>query len=248
MKPQNPWDFLRQFTHARIGIGRSGDSIPTKELLRFRLAFSRAKDSVWSDIDFTQIIQLLCSKKITPITTKSACSSKEDFLLNPSLGRTLDKNSESQLDQFKSDDYDCALIIADGLSANGIYETTPLFLERFLPLAQESGIKLAPVVLAHYARVGLSDEIGSRLNSKSTLMLIGERPGLACAKSLSLYFTYKPNAKNRDSNRNCISNIHEDGLSAEAAAHMAIYLVKASLQKQLSGVALKVEYPALSVK
>ena len=76
-------------------------------------------------------------------------------------------------------------------------------------------------------------------------MLIGERPGLASSDSLSVYFTWAPDATRSDANRNCISNIHADGLAPEFAANMAVFLAQASIQRQLSGVDLKIEFDGI---
>lgn len=248
MATADPWSFLRKFTHARIGLGRFGHSIPTKEVLDFRLAFARARDSVLSEVDFQKLSP--CIPKIfeNPILVKSNCKSKEDFLRNPLLGRQLSEDSKDSLRAYAAQAFDSVLIIADGLSANAIHRTAQPFITDFLERCKNTSLRLAPVIFARYARVALGDEIGSLLNAKTTVVLIGERPGLGSADSLSVYFTYAPNSKNTDAQRNCISNIHRSGLSPEVAAMMTEYLLTISLRKKLSGVSLKVEYPALAVK
>lgn len=99
------------------------------------------------------------------------------------------------------------------------------------------------LVLARYARVALGDEVAGMFRARSVLMLIGERPGLSNAESLSVYFTFEPSVGKTDAQRNCISNIHGHGLSPEGASKMAVYLLQQSLIQRLSGVGLKVEYP-----
>ena len=245
---QDPWIFLKKFTHARIGLGRAGHSIPTKELLDFRLAASRARDSVWSEVDFTETIKTISEKSWQSIVVSSICKSKEEFLRNPSSGRKISEDSKDRLKNSTTDSFDCVLIIADGLSANAVHKTSKAFIEKFLEVVTASRLKLAPVILAKYARVSLGDEIGKLINAKTTVMLIGERPGLASAESLSVYFTFGPDSKNTDAQRNCISNIHGSGLSPEGAAVMSEFLLKTSLQKRVSGVGLKVEYPGLMTK
>jgi ethanolamine ammonia-lyase small subunit len=248
MTRSDPWNFLRKFTHARIGLGRAGHAIPTKEVLDFKLAFSRAKDSVWSEVDFTDTIKTISSKSRDSIVVSSSCKSKEEYLRNPGLGRKLNDDSKSNLKNSANDSFDCVLIISDGLSANAVHKNSRAFVDKFLELIAASNLKLGPVILAKYARVALGDEIGKLTNAQTTIMLIGERPGLASAESLSVYFTFGPDSKNTDAQRNCISNIHASGLSPEGAAVMTEFLLKTALQKRLSGVGLKVEYPGLMTK
>jgi len=242
---KDPWSFLRHFTHARIALGRAGHAVPTNELLDFRMSHSKARDSVWSEVDFTSLKQNLESLKQCVVEIESLCQSKQDFLLNPDLGRKLSESSRSKLGEHKTTSYDCILIIGDGLSASAIHENAWEFSQKFLEFTGVSGLSVGPIILAKYARVGLGDPIGEVLGAKSSIMVIGERPGLASADSLSVYFTYNPCRGKTDADRNCISNIHAAGISPTGAAVMTEFLLKTSLQRRLSGVDLKLEYPAL---
>ncbi len=244
----DPWSFLKRFTHARIALGRAGHGTPTNEVLNFRLAHSKARDSVWSEVDFTAMREYLQTSNLNFVDVQSRCRSKQEFLLNPDLGRSLNTSSDSVLGQKKTDQCDLILVIADGLSAHAVHENGKPFVDHFMQLLKQSGLSLGPVVLAKYARVGLGDNIGEALGAKSVVMLIGERPGLASAESLSIYYTFKPRAENTDACRNCISNIHASGISPEGAAIMADHLIKTSFHRQLSGVDLKIEYPSLAKK
>ena len=94
-------------------------------------------------------------------------------------------------------------------------------------------------MLAEQARVALGDEIATRLTAKLVIVFIGERPGLSVSDSLGVYITYNPSPGFTDEKRNCISNIHGEGLSYEGAARKIDYLVSESLRLQLSGVQLK---------
>lgn len=244
---QDSWTFLKQFTHARIALGRAGHSLPTPEVLDFRMAHSRARDSVWKDVDFSLLRTELLALSTQTIEVQSRCGSKQEFLLNPDLGRDLELQSKSRLLAAGQTDVnpDCLLVIADGLSANAVHANAAAFAQSFFANMQGLHLTLGPIILARFARVGLGDAIGANLKARSVLMLIGERPGLASSDSLSVYFTYMPSSGRTDADRNCISNIHGSGLSPDAAGAMSAYLVQTSLQKQLSGVDLKVEYPAL---
>jgi ethanolamine ammonia-lyase small subunit len=69
-------------------------------------------------------------------------------------------------------------------------------LERLLPALSETW-RVAPIVIAGLARVGLGDAICSALGAASVLVLIGERPGLSATDSLSAYVTGRPSAELR---------------------------------------------------
>jgi ethanolamine ammonia-lyase small subunit len=203
---------------------------------------------VWSEIDLEKLRKDLDLTGHKVVHVSSKCANKKDFLLNPSLGRSLDHHSSRALQDVppSSESPDVALIIADGLSANGLHTNAPLFVREFLTAIKSTSLRIAPIVIAKYARVALGDDIASILNARSSLMLIGERPGLASSNSLSVYFTFNPHVGRTDADRNCISNIHSSGIQPAVAAQMAIFLLQASLQKQLSGVSLKIEYPDIS--
>jgi len=247
----DPWHQLRKLTHARIALGRAGHSVPTRELLDFRLAHSRARDAVWLDVDFARVKAALALPADKMIEVRSQCADKQNFLLNPDLGRRLSPDSLAALAEAKKSSAktftapDCVLVIGDGLSAAAVHANAARFAAAFLGHLANKGIHAGQVVLARHARVALGDEIGEALAAKSVVVLIGERPGLASAESLGVYATWSPSAQRTDADRNCISNIHDNGLPPEAAAEMTAFLVHTSIQRQLSGVGLKVEYPAL---
>ena len=99
----------------------------------------------------------------------------------------------------------------------------------------------APVVVAQQGRVALGDDIGAALGARLAIVMLGERPGLSSPDSLGIYLTWAPRTGRMDSERNCISNVRPEGLAYEAAAHKLHFLVRQSLLRQLSGVALKDE-------
>ena len=89
--------------------------------------------------------------------------------------------------------------------------------------------------MIHHCRVGILNEIGELLDPRVAVLLIGERPGLATAESLSAYMAYRPQATHTDADRNLISNIHARGLSPHHAASRILNLAAKMMQAKLSG-------------
>ena len=103
-----------------------------------------------------------------------------------------------------------------------------------------SGLSIGPVVIAAQARVAIGDEIGNLLGARLVVVLVGERPGLSVADSLGAYLTYDPRVGRRDSDRNCLSNIHaKGGMSPQEAARKIAWLTHAALTLGLTGTGLK---------
>ena len=216
---------LKSFTPARVALGRSGHSLPTAELLRFSLDHARARDAVYNPLD-------PASLGIPHVLLHSAAQDRATYLRRPDLGRRL---AECRLDR---GDYDAAIVIADGLSAPAVHRhAVPLL--RALRLGDDW--RLAPLTVVLQGRVAIGDEIGQRLGARMVVVLIGERPGLSAADSLGIYLTYDPRPGRTDAERNCISNIRDDGLKPPLATARALWLIDAALTRGLTGVGLKDE-------
>ena len=232
----DPWQPLRRHTAARIGLGRTGASMPTAELLRFGLAHAQARDAVHSALNGAVLAAALEEQGYATLQVHSMAPDRERYLLRPDLGRRLDDAGRKLLEQAPR--ADIALVIADGLSAQAA-------MRHALPVAMLLRDALggwpAPVVIAGQGRVALGDEIGAALGARLAIVMLGERPGLSTPDSLGIYLTWGPRVGRMDSERNCISNVRPDGLSYAAAAHKLHFLVAQSLRRQLSGVALKDE-------
>lgn len=239
------WDTLKQQTHARIGLKRVGNSLSTQDLLDFRLAHSRAKDSVWKDLDLNRVQAEVQSLGIKTLTVQSQCENKQEFLLRPDRGKKLNQSSENDLASMAQEEkqqLDCLLVLADGLSAAALEGQSLSFLKGFLEASQKEKLLVGPVIIARYGRVALGDKIASFFQARSVLVLIGERPGLASPQSLSVYYTFSPSSSTTDADRNCISNIQERGLHPELAGELSVSLITQSLRQQLGGVKLKVDF------
>jgi ethanolamine ammonia-lyase small subunit len=239
----DPWHQLRRLTTARIALGRTGGSLPTRELLDFRLAHARARDAVHAPFDPDAFADRLRSLGTETLCLESAAATQTDFLRRPDLGRRLAASSRARLRARDAaggrNPCDLVIIISDGLSSRAAVEHGPPLLAALIPLIRQSGWKLAPLVVARHGRVALQDEIGELLHARLSLILLGERPGLGAADSLGAYFTYAPHPGLTDAARNCVSNIRAEGFPPATAAQKLFYLITQSLQRGLSGVDLK---------
>jgi ethanolamine ammonia-lyase small subunit len=242
---KNPWSALRQFTNARIALGRAGNSLPTEPLLAFNLSHAQARDAVHQPLDAESLHQQLRALGFTTLDVHSAAPDRQHYLRRPDLGRRLadDSREALALEQAAIEPPDVLFVIADGLSAFAASKQA-------IPLLQAVCSKLAdwkigPVVVARQARVALGDEIGELLGTKLVVMLIGERPGLSSPDSLGIYLTYAPKVGCSDAQRNCISNVRPEGLSYAAAAHKLHYLLTHARRLSLTGVGLKDDSDAL---
>ena len=234
----DPWTALGKFTPARIALGRAGVSIPYKETLSFKLAHAFARDAVFAKMDKELLVDGVKDLQHPLLILHSKAANRGQFLQRPDMGRRLDENSISAI-QVYTGPYDVCINIADGLSANAINHHVIPVLRILVPALISSGMTVAPICIIEEGRVAISDETGQMLNSKLSIILIGERPGLSSPDSLGVYLTYHPEVGNTDANRNCISNIGPNGLSYQAAADKILYLIKESIRLKLSGVLLK---------
>jgi len=93
--------------------------------------------------------------------------------------------------------------------------------------ARRRGWSFGRPFLVRHCRVGVLNDVGDLLRPEVAVLLIGERPGLATAESLSAYMAYRPRAGHTDAQRNLISNIHGRGVSLEEAARRVLALAAA---------------------
>ena len=89
----------------------------------------------------------------------------------------------------------------------------PALLPLLAAEADHRGWRFGRPFFIRHGRVGVLNDIGEMLDPAVVVLLIGERPGLATAESLSAYMAYRPRAGHDDARRNLISNIHARGVS-----------------------------------
>jgi ethanolamine ammonia-lyase small subunit len=234
----DPLSFLKEFTAARIAIGSTGSSIPTKQLLEFKLAHAHARDAVYSVMDIEVLEDALAQFHRPVLQLHSRAENRAQYLQRPDLGRKPNEESLNRLaDQITGDDI--VIIIADGLSAIALNENVLTLLQLLIPKLLDANLKLGPLCLVQQGRVAIGDDIAHELHAKLSLVLIGERPGLSAADSIGAYLTYQPKPGLKDNSRNCISNIRPGGLDLSLAADKIFYLVQEAFRMKLSGVGLK---------
>lgn len=252
---KNPWQKLQYFTDARIGLGRAGVSVPTRELLAFQLAHARAQDTVHMDWDVCAFADKLvqdaviqkhinADKNTRVFHLKSQALNREMYVQRPDYGRRLSPISVESLGAYydaHQPSFDLAIVVADGLSARAIDENALDFLHVWLPLLHREfpNLSIAPISLVQQGRVAVGDEVGQQLRAACCLVLIGERPGLSSVNSMGAYLTWAPALGCSDAQRNCISNIRKAGLSYSQAAVKANYLFAEARKLRLSGVQIK---------
>lgn len=240
---------LRDFTSARVDLGRAGESLPTREHLKLQWAHARAREAVHSVLDTKQLGLEL--KSISPkwisedlLFVRSAVPDRATYLRRPDLGRQLNDASRLLL-MSKKGAFDAAFIIVDGLSALAVHRHAARMLEAAFHLLAPADWNFAPIVIVEQGRVAIGDEIGYCLGARLSAVLIGERPGLSSPDSLGIYLTWNPHPGLTDADRNCISNIHAEGLSYRAAAHKLAFLMTESRHRKLSGIQLKEDARAI---
>jgi ethanolamine ammonia-lyase small subunit len=135
------------------------------------------------------------------------------------------------------------IAIGDGLSVKAVAAQVPALLPLLMAGAGERGWRTGRLFVIRYCRVGVMNEIGELLKPEAVVLLVGERPGLATAESLSAYLAYRPLAGHSDAQRNLVSNIHAKGVETAAAAARILKLVEDMLRERTSGVHLKEELP-----
>src|SRR5262245_8516323 len=240
--PSRPTLDLRTLTPARVALGRSGASLPTKPLLDFTLDHARARDAVHAAFDAEALVAELAALGLSAHRLTSRAADRQTYLRRPDLGRRLDEASVAALAGLRGMAGDrLAIVIGDGLSPRAVHAHAAELMRHLAPRLAAEGIATGDVLVASGARVALGDEIGACLGAKMVVVLIGERPGLSAPDSLGAYLTFGPRIGRTDADRNCVSNIHRAGLTYDEAAFKIAWLVREALARSVTGVALKDE-------
>src|SRR6202030_212852 len=234
---------IRERTPARILVGRAGAAYRTSTQLELREAHAAARDAVRSELDLESVFGAAFLARWNLFEVLTEAHSKEEYLLQPDLGRRLNETSRSVLARRCSRGNDIQIAIGDGLSVTAVATQVPALLPLLDAGARARGWTVGNPFVIRHCRVGVLNEIGELLAPKIAVLLIGERPGLATAESLSAYIAYRPGSSHTDANRNLISNIHSRGLKPHAAADRILNFVGQMMTQCMSGIGVKEQLP-----
>ncbi|HWO95290.1 MAG TPA: ethanolamine ammonia-lyase subunit EutC [Bacillus sp. (in: firmicutes)] len=228
----DPLSILKQYTPARIGVGRTGTRPLTKDFLSFRIDHAAAVDTVYGDVSEGLL------KRLNLFSIETCFKTKERYLTRPDQGRILSDEGKAMIMERCIQQPQVQIVVSDGLSANAIEENIMDVYPALLDSMSAYGLKTGTPFFVKGGRVGCMDAIGEVLKPEAFVLLIGERPGLVCAHSLSAYMCYKPRKGTKESDRMVISNIHRRGTPPiEAAAHIGT-VISQMLKQKTSGVNL----------
>ena len=224
---------MKRKTPARIGIGSAGPRLKTRTYLTLRADHAGARDAVFRDVDEGLL------REMGLFTVQTLCTSRNEHLTRPDLGRQLSEDAKRELRSKCQRNPQVQIYAADGLSSQAVDVNLRDILPALMDGLQDYGISTGTPFFLRFGRMPAMDEISELLGAEVTCVLVGERPGLATANSMSAYIAYKATVGMPEARRTVVSNIHSGGIPAvEAGAHIA-GLLKTILERKQSGVDLQ---------
>lgn len=222
-------------TTARIGVGRAGPRYSTASLLLFQGDHAVTQDALYRDVDQ----KLLDEFKLFTVQTKIA-GGKQEYLLRPDLGRLLNDDAKRIINEKCQKNVNVQLCVGDGLSAAAIEANLRQIFPVIRQGLQNAGLMFGTPFFIKYARVGVMNDVGELIKPDVVILLIGERPGLGRAESMSAYMGYKPKYGDTDADRDVVCNIFENGgTNPLEAGAFVVQLAQKMRKSQASGVKLK---------
>ncbi len=235
---QNPADYdallrMKGRTSARIGVGRCGPRVLTQTMLSLRADHALARDAVFTDVDPAFLEQ----NGLFSVQTN--CPDKNTHITRPDLGRQLSGEAVKTIGEKCQKNPDVQIIVSDGLSSKAIEANVANALPAIVEGLQSRGLTVGTPFFIRFGRVAAEDAVAELLGAKVVCILIGERPGLGTAESMSAYICYGAKVGQPEARRTVVSNIHRGGISSvEAGAYIA-ELIKKIYDAKASGVELK---------
>jgi len=241
--PLDPVERALARTTARVLVGRSGPGYRTATWLKLREDHAAARDAVQAEVDLARDFGADRVAALGLFEVRTQATSKAEYLRRPDLGRKLAPEATERIRTQCPPACAFQIVIGDGLSAMAIRTQAPGLLDRLVSAAHGRSWSVGRSFLVKYCRVGVMNDIGALLAPEVVVLLIGERPGLATAESLSAYLAFRPRPGHTDADRNLISNIHAQGVSAAEAAERIVALADLFRAKCASGVTVKESLP-----
>jgi len=234
----------RARTPARILVGRAGPAYRTATQLELRADLAAASDAVQFEVDLERDLgrALLDHCRLFEVSTRA--TTKAEYLMRPDLGRSFTRAAREEIVRRCPTGPDLQLVLGDGLSGAALVKQAPALLAPLETGAGARAWRFGQPFFVRHCRVGILNEIGELLDPTVAILLIGERPGLSTAESLSAYMAFRPRPGHRDARRNLISNIHARGVAAGDAVRRILALAERMMRDGTSGVSLKEELPA----
>jgi ethanolamine ammonia-lyase small subunit len=230
---------VRARTPARILVGRAGASYRTATQLRLRQDHAAARDAVHAEVDLLRDFGADLVRRYDLFEVATRAADKQQYLMRPDLGRLFSDEARKTLRASCPAGTDLQVVIGDGLSAAAVVAQVPGLLPLLEEQAQRRSWRFGRPFFVRRCRVGILNDVGELLDPAVVVLLVGERPGLATAESLSAYLAYRPRPGHTDAQRNLISNIHARGVPLDEAAWRIARLADAMRQAQTSGVTVK---------
>jgi ethanolamine ammonia-lyase small subunit len=230
---------IRGRTPARLLLERRGGSYRTRDQLTLREDHAAAVDAVWRAFDPDRDWPADFRDRWDFVETTSAATTKEDHIRRPDLGRAFSTDSAGQLAIACPHGADLQVVVGDGLSAGAVAVQVPRLLPMLAAAAARCGWSFGRPILVRHCRVGILNQVGAILSPRVAVLLVGERPGLRSAESLSAYMAYRPTADHNDAHRNLVSNIHAAGSSPDHAAERITAIAGEMLRLKTSGPSIK---------
>lgn len=224
---------MKSYTPARLGLWRAGPRYMTEPSLRFRADHAAAQDAVFSYVDEDLV------KELGFVEVVTECKDKDEYLTRPDLGRKFSNEAINTIKKVVKPNQKVQVIVGDGLSSAAIEANIKDVLPSLRQGLKMFGLDFGEVVFIKHCRVPAMDPIGEATGAEVVCLLIGERPGLVTAESMSAYIAYKPTIGMPEARRTVVSNIHRQGTPAvEAGAYIA-EIIKRMLDNKASGLDLK---------
>ncbi|MCG7405865.1 ethanolamine ammonia-lyase subunit EutC [Paenibacillus sp. ACRRX] len=224
---------MKEKTPARLGVWRAGPRYKTITSLRFRADHAAAQDAVFSYVSEAFV------KEMNMVAVETMCRDKDEYITRPDLGRQFSPETVEQIKKHTTKQAKVQLMVGDGLSSAAIEANLRDIVPAITQGLKMYGFDVGNILFVKHCRVPSMDVIGDVTEADVICLLVGERPGLVTAESMSAYIAYKPTVGMPEARRTVISNIHSGGTPAvEAGAHIA-ELIKTMIDRKASGIDLK---------